>query len=164
MKAMSIIMFRALTDNARYTKLRRQVWELKFIVKKAVDIPSGHLRTLARFKIIFNEIICGEKIVQILRSTFCRISSQTQYVSIAPAAMGSQPCFSGVWANIRHENVTLAISGHCPRRRLVQCRVNAIKMGSHIVGRNIILRVNIRHGNPFSNLRGYFINSHWFYK
>ena len=103
--------------NARYAKLCREVGKIEFIIKKALYIASWHFCTLTRFKIIIDEIICREKIIEIPWKTLFWISPNAQDVGIATAAMCCQPCLAEVWTNVRQENITFLICSNIPRRR-----------------------------------------------
>ena len=103
--------------NARYAKLRRKVGKIEFIIKKALYVASWHFCTLARFKIIIDEIICREKIIEIPWMALFWISPNAQDVGIATSAMCCQPCLAEVWSNVRQEDVALLIGSCCSRRR-----------------------------------------------
>ena len=108
---------RSVADNARYTKLRGQVGEFKFVVKQTLNVTTRHLCTLARFEVVGDEIICCEKVVQILRRTLFWIGPNAKDVRIATAAMSCQPCLAEIGADVRQKNVAVLESRYGSRGR-----------------------------------------------
>ena len=104
--------------NARYAKLRRQIGKVKFVVEQTLNIASRHLCTFARFEIVIDKIIGCEKVIQLLRNAFLRISPYTQDIRITPSFMSCKPSLAEVWTNIRQEDVANLICRDVPRRRL----------------------------------------------
>jgi len=108
----------ATLHNARYTKLRRHVGEVEFVIQQAVDITTRHLCALARFEIIGDKVIRCKKVIQILRMAFLWVGSYTQNICIATAVMGCKPCLAKIRANVRQEDVANLIGCDIPRWRL----------------------------------------------
>lgn len=108
---------RAVADNARYAKLRRQVGKVKFVVKQTLNIASRHFRAFARLEIVYDEIVRCKEVVQILLDALIRIRPDAQNISIATAAMRSQPCLTEIRTDVRQKNVISLKSRYSPRRR-----------------------------------------------
>ena len=143
---------RSVADNARYAKLRGQVGKVKFIVKETLYIASRHLCAFTRLEVVVDEIICCEKVVQILRRTLFWIGPNAKDVRIATAAMSCQPCLAEIRSNIRQKNVAVLESRYGSRRRYGRRRFNPAKVRSHIIGRHVVFCAYCRDRDSVSDL------------
>ena len=142
--------------NARYAKLRRQVGKLKFVIKKAFNFTARHLCTLARLKIVFDKVVCREKIIQKLGNALSGVRTNTQYIGVATAAVFGHPRLAKIWANIRHENIAFAERSHRSCCWFAASLRNTTKVWTHVICRHIILWSDFRYRNSISDQRSNF--------